>query len=88
MRAADGAVELQVRDTGRGISRDALPFIFERFRQADVRLSREHGGLGLGLSIARSIVEMPGGTVVAKSDGDGRGAIFTVRLPVKPALNS
>ena len=87
IRSLGGVVELRVTDTGRGIPPDALPFIFERFRQADVRASREHGGLGLGLSIARSIVEMHGGTMVAESEGEDRGATFTVRLPVKSVLN-
>jgi signal transduction histidine kinase len=84
IRPAGSSVELQVRDSGRGIPTEALPFIFERFRQADARASRDHGGLGLGLSIARSIVEMHGGTMVAESEGEGRGATFTVRLPARP----
>jgi signal transduction histidine kinase len=73
-------VEIAVADTGRGISREFLPFIFERFRQADNPITREQGGLGLGLSIARNIVEMHGGTIHAESDGEGRGATFRVRL--------
>ena len=85
IRHAGDAVEFHVRDSGRGIPAEAVPFIFERFRQADARMSRDHGGLGLGLSIARSIVEMHGGTIVAESGGEGRGATFTVRLPVSPA---
>jgi signal transduction histidine kinase len=70
-----------VSDTGRGVSEDFLPHIFERFRQADSRFSREHGGLGLGLAIAREIVETHGGTIRATSEGEGRGAAFTVLLP-------
>jgi hypothetical protein len=70
-----------VSDTGRGVSEDFLPHIFERFRQADSRFSREHGGLGLGLAIAREIVETHGGTIRATSEGEGRGAAFTVMLP-------
>ena len=70
-----------VADTGRGVSGDFLPHIFERFRQADSRFSREHGGLGLGLAIAREIVETHGGTIRAASEGEGRGAAFTVMLP-------
>ncbi|HTL44395.1 MAG TPA: ATP-binding protein [Vicinamibacterales bacterium] len=85
IRPAGDSVEFEVRDSGRGIPVEALPFIFERFRQADARISRDHGGLGLGLSIARSIVEMHGGTIVAQSDGEGRGATFTVRLPATRA---
>src|SRR3954463_16262146 len=74
-------VEIVGKDTGRGIPPEFLPHLFERFRQADSRSVREHGGLGLGLSIARSIVELHGGTIYARSDGEGRGAAFHVRLP-------
>ena len=77
----DGGVDIAVADTGLGIAPEILPFIFERFRQGDSRSTREHGGLGLGLSIARNIVEMHGGTIRATSDGDGKGATFWVRLP-------
>jgi signal transduction histidine kinase len=79
--SAGGGVEIAVSDTGRGVSPEFLPFIFERFRQADSRAIREHGGLGLGLSIARNIVEMHGGTIHATSEGEGRGATFSVHLP-------
>jgi PAS domain S-box-containing protein len=75
-------VEVAVSDTGAGINPDFLPYVFERFRQADGSLSRKAGGLGLGLSIVRHIVEMHGGSVVAASDGEGRGATFKVRLPL------
>jgi PAS domain S-box-containing protein len=78
---AGNHIEIAVTDTGRGISPDFLPFIFERFRQADSRFTREHGGLGLGLSIARHIVEMHGGTIQAESKGEGQGATFRVYLP-------
>ena len=74
-------VEIAVTDSGRGIDPAFLPHVFERFRQADVRFTREQGGLGLGLSIARSIVEMHGGTIHAESRGPGEGATFRVRLP-------
>jgi signal transduction histidine kinase len=77
----DGVVEITIADTGRGISAEFLPFIFERFRQADNPSTREQGGLGLGLSIACNIVEMHGGTIHAESAGEGRGATFRVRLP-------
>jgi PAS domain S-box-containing protein len=73
---------LTVTDTGYGISREFLPHVFERFRQADTGLTRKHGGLGLGLAIVRHLVELHGGTVSASSDGEGKGAIFTVLLPV------
>jgi signal transduction histidine kinase len=81
----DGGVEISVVDTGVGIPREILPFIFERFRQGDSGSIREHGGLGLGLSIARNIVEMHGGTIHATSAGSGQGATFSVRLP-KPSV--
>ena len=59
-----------------------LPFVFDRFRQADSSTTRRHGGLGLGLSIVRQIVELHGGTVAARSPGEGGGATFTIRLPL------
>jgi PAS domain S-box-containing protein len=77
-------VEVGVEDTGRGIDPDSLPFIFERFRQGDGSSTRAHGGLGLGLAIARHIVEAHGGTLTAASRGLSHGARFTVRLP-RPA---
>ena len=77
-----GQVRVIVSDTGRGIAPDFLPHLFERFRQADSRFSREHGGLGLGLAIAREIVQTHGGSIHAASEGEGRGAVFTVALPV------
>ncbi len=78
-------VQISVSDNGRGIEADFLPHIFERFRQADSRFSREHGGLGLGLAIAKELVEMHGGTIAAFSDGPGTGTTFTVQLPSIPA---
>jgi PAS domain S-box-containing protein len=76
------SLRIQVSDEGQGISADFLPFVFDRFRQADSSTRRKLGGLGLGLSIVRQIVEMHGGTVRAESAGEGRGATFTVNLPV------
>jgi signal transduction histidine kinase len=73
--------ELVVADTGIGISPEFLPHAFERFRQEDVRASRTHGGLGLGLAIVRHLTEMHGGTVAAVSAGEGKGSTFIVRLP-------
>lgn len=76
--------EIEVSDTGLGIHPDFLPHVFERFRQADSSHTRAHGGLGLGLSIVRHIVEMHGGDVSVASDGEGCGTTFTVRLPLAP----
>jgi PAS domain S-box-containing protein len=75
-------VEISVSDTGRGIDRDFLPFVFDRFRQADATFSREQGGLGLGLAIVKQLTELHGGSVVASSGGPGTGSTFTVKLPL------
>jgi CheY-like chemotaxis protein len=75
-------LEVSVADTGIGISPEFLPHVFERFRQADASIARTRGGLGLGLSIARQLVEMHGGTIEAASGGLGQGATFTVKLPM------
>ena len=88
LRRAPSYVELAVADTGAGISADFLPHIFEPFRQADGGISRRSGGLGLGLSIVKSLVELHGGTVTAVSDGSGKGTTFTVRLPMAPVRAS
>lgn len=75
-------VRLAVSDTGEGIDRAFLPYVFEPFRQADSSSTRPHGGIGLGLAIVRSLIEMHGGRIRAESEGRGRGATFTMELPV------
>jgi CheY-like chemotaxis protein len=74
--------EISVSDTGQGISPNFLPHVFERFRQEDASTTRQHGGLGLGLGIAKNLVELHGGTIRAKSPGEGQGATFIVTLPL------
>jgi CheY-like chemotaxis protein len=74
--------EITISDTGEGIEPEFLPYIFDRFRQADTSARRKHGGLGVGLSIVRSLVELHGGEVEATSDGPGKGTTFTIRLPI------
>ncbi|MBD2448520.1 response regulator [Nostoc sp. FACHB-152] len=74
--------QIQVIDTGQGISPDFLPYVFEYFRQADSQTTRKFGGLGLGLAIVKHLIELHGGTVWAASPGEGQGAIFTVRVPL------
>jgi PAS domain S-box-containing protein len=81
LRNAPPHVEFEITDTGVGIRRDVLPFVFDRFRQGDSSTKRTHGGLGLGLAIVRHIVELHGGTVLAVSAGEGRGATFLISLP-------
>jgi signal transduction histidine kinase len=81
-RDGEAGAQISVADTGVGIGPDFLPHVFERFRQADGSMTRMHGGLGLGLTLARHLVELHGGTLDAYSEGEGRGATFTVRLPV------
>ena len=79
---SDDYVRVEVSDNGQGIAADFLPHVFERFRQADASTTRKAWGLGLGLSIAKHLVELHGGTIAVHSDGIGRGARFTVELPV------
>jgi signal transduction histidine kinase/CheY-like chemotaxis protein len=83
VQRVDSHVEIDVHDSGMGISPEFLPHMFERFRQADSSTTRKYGGLGLGLSIVKQLVELHGGSVVAESPGEGQGATFTVRLPLR-----
>src|SRR5688572_23116583 len=78
----DSNVEIAVRDTGKGISREFLPYVFDRFLQANSSSTRQYGGLGLGLAIVRHLTELNGGTVSASSPGENMGATFVVRLPL------
>ncbi|XXT14994.1 PAS domain-containing protein [Sorangium sp. So ce429] len=82
---ADNHVEITVSDTGEGIDPEFLPYVFERFRQADASTTRRHGGLGLGLAIVKHLVELHGGAVRATSAGPGKGTTFTVELPLGAA---
>jgi signal transduction histidine kinase/CheY-like chemotaxis protein len=84
LRRDGDKVEMRVTDTGEGIAADFLPSMFEPFRQADASTTRQHGGLGLGLSIVRHLVEAHGGVVSAHSGGAGQGATFVARLPIAP----
>jgi signal transduction histidine kinase len=82
VEASGDYMEVRVVDTGQGIGPGFLPHVFERFRQAEGATTPRQGGLGLGLAIVRQIVALHGGSVHAASEGEGRGATFTVRLPV------
>lgn len=85
LRASDGSVEVSVTDNGIGIAPEFLPHLFKHFRQQDASITRKHGGLGLGLSIVRHLIELHGGRVKAESAGEGKGAAFTFTLPVMNA---
>lgn len=84
----DKQAKIQVQDTGKGIREDFLPYVFDSFRQADGTTTRNFGGLGLGLAIARQIVELHGGSIQAESPGEGMGATFTVQLPLSTGLTT
>lgn len=81
LQRVDSHVEIVVSDSGVGISKEFLPHVFDRFRQADASTTRIHGGLGLGLSIVHQLVDLHGGTVAVQSEGEGKGATFTITLP-------
>ncbi len=82
LRRVDSHVELTIADTGQGIKAEFLPYLFDRFRQADASTTRQHRGMGLGLSIVKNLVEMHGGSVAASSAGENQGSTFVVRLPL------
>jgi PAS domain S-box-containing protein len=82
LTCVESTARLTVSDTGDGISPEFLPYVFDRFRQAEGSISRKQGGLGLGLAVARHLVELHGGTIRAESEGLGKGAVFTVDLPL------
>ena len=82
LKCVAGTARLKVTDTGEGISAEFLPYVFDRFRQAEGSISRKQGGLGLGLAVVRHLVELHGGTIHAESEGIGRGSTFTVDLPL------
>jgi PAS domain S-box-containing protein len=82
LRLVNSKVEVEVSDTGQGITAEFLPFVFDRFRQADSTSTRQHGGLGLGLAIARHLIEIHGGSIEARSGGKDQGSSFTVTLPL------
>jgi len=88
VQEGDGDVDIQVSDSGAGIAREFVPRLFERFSQADSSSTRKFGGLGLGLSICKSLVEMHGGAIWAQSEGEGKGATFTVKLPLVQASST
>ena len=83
----DSFAQISVRDSGEGISLQFLPYVFDRFKQADASTNRKHGGLGLGLAIARNLAELHGGTIEAESEGEGLGATFTVTLPITAVVS-
>jgi signal transduction histidine kinase len=86
LRRSNAMAEIVVTDVGQGIADDFLPYLFERFRQADASFSRKHGGLGLGLAIVQHLTEAHGGSVTAESAGEGHGATFIVRLPIREVV--
>ena len=84
----DSKAQITVTDNGEGIRQDFLPFIFDRFQQADASYTRVHGGLGLGLAITRHLVEMHGGTIEAESEGEGFGSTFRIMLPIAAVITT
>lgn len=87
LKRDESNAKIIISDNGQGISSEFLPYIFERFRQADASITRSHGGLGLGLAIVRHLVELHGGSIWAESGGEGQGSTFTVTLPLRAILD-
>ncbi|HTK92312.1 MAG TPA: ATP-binding protein [Verrucomicrobiae bacterium] len=85
LQRVNSHVEIMVSDTGQGIASEVLPYVFDRFRQSDSSSTRAHGGLGLGLALVKHLVELHGGSVLARSAGEGMGATFVVSLPLSIA---
>jgi signal transduction histidine kinase len=85
MTVSDSEATLKIEDNGGGIPADFLPRVFDRFAQADPFITRVQGGLGIGLAITRDLVSLHGGRIEAKSAGIGKGATFTIKLPLAPA---
>jgi signal transduction histidine kinase len=88
LTCAAGEASLVVADTGEGIAPDFLPHVFDQFRQADATITRRHGGLGIGLAIAKTLAELHGGRIEARSEGLGAGATFTVHIPLRAAVRA
>lgn len=88
LRRVESDLELTVRDTGVGIAAEFLPYVFDSFRQSDSQTTRTHGGLGIGLSIVKHLVELHAGSIEAHSEGLGKGAAFVVRLPISPVIST
>jgi signal transduction histidine kinase/CheY-like chemotaxis protein len=88
LERVDPHIRITVIDTGKGINPDFLPYVFDRFRQADASSARRHGGLGLGLALVKYLIELHGGTIEAASAGEGQGAMFRVTLPVRAVTTS
>ncbi len=88
LHRAESDLQVIVTDSGEGISAEFLPHVFENFRQSDSSASRRYGGLGIGLSIAKHLVELHGGTITALSDGPGKGATFVISVPVSPIVST
>jgi signal transduction histidine kinase/CheY-like chemotaxis protein len=88
LRRVESDLELTFKDNGVGLAADFMPYLFDSFRQFDAKITRMHGGLGIGLSITKHLVELHGGSVEAVSEGVGKGATFTVRLPLSPVIST